>query len=695
MNMADTIRAKVLQYKSDGNTLTDKWHTLTKFAEGIYLSYAAPDRYGQVYVTVVFAKNGVFWKVGCEPEQCFRPDSFRYAEHVGTLKRKYADYEANIIQAATNGGWLNKLHITVMARLGHDTAAMIEAYNEKRRQIEERDRLQAEEAERREHEHKKAEEDRKAEVLAAGKEKLLKHERITVEQIELIAEAVGYKIHIRTIGFMREKVTGAVIKENSTVTVSGYKLTSRNIDGTANVMHELYNRLKAQAEEEAKQSATPTETPQISTETAEAINVSAEGEKEVETKEMPQILNCEWQTVEHFKAIPNIAKLAKAGIIINGVAWHTEYLDQTHNVLARVDNLGWDMKMHTFPYQGSGVFGKTELFENWEDAVIATIDALTDHLKAQLQTEPREVKYRVSRLSGYKIIVGDREQSKVIAVLMSVDGHNTIEINDESANIATMGEKPLQIDKPIMQLSDAEVLELVYGCTEPPQSPKRKIKYFHYTPEQLKRYIIDVYDKRSNGEWVLDHQEDTDNGYYDVIDDKVIYWHNKSANSFSYANMDFDSPTCGRCFRINSTYQKEKYVVSNEILLEFMCGDTYRNIHKQTVYNNGKYEHYYTIHDRYGDFNVGDFSYTFDGIVQRFNDDYKDYATIIWQSPEFSPQSPETSQTVECTADAPEARETARKRPTRALAARGAPGDQDWAQTDIRCLTAQARHWRQ
>lgn len=163
-------------------------------------------------------------------------------------------------------------------------------------------------------------------------------------------------------------------------------------------------------------------------------------------------------------------------------------------------------------------------------------------------------------------------------------------------------------------------------------TPERKITCFHYTPEQLKRYIIDVYDKRDNGEWVLDHQEDSDHGYFDVIDDKVIYWHNKSANSFSYANMDFNSPTCGRCFRINGTYQKEKYVVSNEILLEFLIGDNYRNIHKQTVYNNGKYEHCYTINDKYDRFNVSDFSYTLDGIMQRFNDCYKEYATIIWQS---------------------------------------------------------------
>lgn len=211
--------------------------------------------------------------------------------------------------------------------------------------------------------------------------------------------------------------------------------------------------------------------------------------------------------------------------------------------------------------------------------------------------------------------------------------------------LATPPETP-QISKETAETANVSA-EGEKGAERAGNKPERKIKYFHYTPEQLKRYIIDVYDKRSNGEWVLDHQEDSDHGYFDVIDDKVIYWHNKSVNSFSYANMDFDSPTCGRCFRINSTYQKEKYVVSNEILLEFMRGDTYRNIHKQTVYNNGKYEHYYTIQDRYGDFNVGDFSYTFDGIMQRFNDYYKDYATIIWQSPESAPRSPETPQTAQ------------------------------------------------
>ncbi len=136
------------------------------------------------------------------------------------------------------------------------------------------------------------------------------------------------------------------------------------------------------------QPATPTEMPQISTEAAETVNVSADGENAAETKEMPQILNCEPHTIADLKEIPNISKLAKAGIIINGVSWHTEYLDQTHNVLARVDNLGWHEDGKGFGgFQGSGVFGKTAIFESWDNAVITMIDALTDYLRTR-STEP-------------------------------------------------------------------------------------------------------------------------------------------------------------------------------------------------------------------------------------------------------------------------------------------------------------------
>ena len=190
-------------------------------------------------------------------------------------------------------------------------------------------------------------------------------------------------------------------------------------------------------------------------------------------------------------------------------------------------------------------------------------------------------------------------------------------------------------------------------------APKRKIQYFHYTPEQLKRYIIDVYHQYEDGRWVLHHQIDTDAGLCDVVNGQIGYWTDYRREAFTEMNMDFNHPTCGACYKINRTYKNERYKVSDEILMEFMCGDTYRTIQKHTTYDNGKYEHCYTIQDEYGDFNVSDFSYSFDEIMQRFNDCYKDYATIIWQSPEFTPQPPETPRALECATDTLKPRENA------------------------------------
>lgn len=200
----------------------------------------------------------------------------------------------------------------------------------------------------------------------------------------------------------------------------------------------------------------------------------------------------------------------------------------------------------------------------------------------------------------------------------------------EAANVSAEGEK------------EAERAE---------NTPERKITYFHYTPEQLKRYIIDVYEKYANGEWVLQphNQIDTDAGLWDVVGGKIGYWTNWRREKFSEMNMDFNSPTYGACYKINRTYQKDDFIVSNEKLLEFTIGGNYYYIQKQT-YSKGKHRWCYTIMDAHGDFAVDDFSYTKRGIMQRFNKWWKKNATIIWRSPEFAPQSPETQQTAECTA---------------------------------------------
>lgn len=281
MNMGGTFRAKVLQYKPDGNTLTEKWETLTKLVDGVYYTKDR-DNWDNVRYAFIFEDNGVFWySLRAATENQFSNPNER--ERIINLRNNFRTY---VKETAQNNGFIRSLEIEVFKRLGEDTAPLYasrEAYLKNR---EEEERKRAEEAERRERERREAEERRKAEVLADGKEKLLKHECITVEQIELIAETVGYKIHIRTIGFMREKVTEAVLREDDTVTVWGRKLTSRNIDGTANVLRELCDRLKAQVEAEARQPAQGTETPQISTQTAEVTNVSTEDGKREETQEI-------------------------------------------------------------------------------------------------------------------------------------------------------------------------------------------------------------------------------------------------------------------------------------------------------------------------------------------------------------------------------------------------------------------------
>lgn len=158
-----------------------------------------------------------------------------------------------------------------------------------------------------------------------------------------------------------------------------------------------------------------------------------------------------------------------------------------------------------------------------------------------------------------------------------------------------------------------------------------KKEVFHYTDEQLRRYIIDVYEKNANGEWVLlpYAQIDTDAGLYDVVNGKIGYWDTYRRNKFTELNMDFNSATCGRCYKINRSYQQDYFAVSNERILEFRIGDNCYYILKQT-YSKRRNGHKwcYAIRDHTGESAAGDFPYTKKGIMERFNKMYKNRATI-------------------------------------------------------------------
>lgn len=106
---------------------------------------------------------------------------------------------------------------------------------------------------------------------------------------------------------------------------------------------------------------------------------------------------------------------------------------------------------------------------------ISTETAEAVNVSAEGENAAERPQYRVWRFAkpNYaQIIVSDYSQWKVVAVLSFVWGKTQIEVSDDVANIHTIGKKELTIDKPLTELTDAEVLELIYNHTEPPQSPE-------------------------------------------------------------------------------------------------------------------------------------------------------------------------------------------------------------------------------
>lgn len=231
------------------------------------------------------------------------------------------------------------------------------------------------------------------------------------------------------------------------------------------------------------QPATPTETPQFSTEAAETVNVSEEGEN-AENEPQKHISEVLKEAEHNYQCVKSetLHTVREA----DG-KWHTYFMGDEIGVDLAYDQINHipaartaqaaeevaEIRRYLNRLNGNHIADADYYLAEMRDG-IRQAEAARRKKNADTEGENKaeRAKYRVSRFSGYKIIVGDREQGRVIAVLMAVNGHNVIEINDETAHVATVGDKPLQIDKPIMQLSDAEVLELVYGYTEPSQSPE-------------------------------------------------------------------------------------------------------------------------------------------------------------------------------------------------------------------------------
>lgn len=269
-----TIRAKVLQYKADGNTLTEKWETLTKFAEGIYYRTES-DEYGQNLAYIIYELKGLFWySMHCERLEQIE----RYRERI---IENHTNFETSILAAAKASKFIGMLNIEVMRRLGHDVAPLLASREACLKQRDEEDRKRIEERRRREAERQEVEERRLAELLADGKQKLLAYKCISSAQLLLIAESVGVNIHPRTLGTIRKKVADVCLHKDGTVTV--WRSGNASIDGTAQVVFDVAQKLREQNEEKAEQPTTPAETPQVCAESSNVENTPAEDKGTQET----------------------------------------------------------------------------------------------------------------------------------------------------------------------------------------------------------------------------------------------------------------------------------------------------------------------------------------------------------------------------------------------------------------------------
>ena len=258
--LSNNLRVKVLQYKSDGNTLTEKWESLTSYADGIYYYVDKGTINGDI-ANFVFAKNGIYW-------DAMRCDRVEWIEaRRGILIADLRNFEENVISRAERGMFINTLHIEVMRRLGYDTAPLYESRNAYIKRREDEEKRKREEKQRREQERKGAEERRNAELLADGKKKLLNGEKITVEQIELIAEVVGYKINIRTLGTMRKKLVSMSYSETDGWNYSYYQgknTSEKSFTGAMDAIKSIYMMLKSEEceRESAQETECTAETPQ-------------------------------------------------------------------------------------------------------------------------------------------------------------------------------------------------------------------------------------------------------------------------------------------------------------------------------------------------------------------------------------------------------------------------------------------------
>ncbi|MCM1331565.1 MAG: hypothetical protein NC248_03035 [Bacteroides sp.] len=196
------MKAKVLKYKFDGNTVVAPYMELEAYAENVYLSLSEKDEYGnesEDIFHVVCKVENVYFSCGQYSRRILVKEGQK-EKFVGYCK----NWVTNTLQDAENGNHVSLLSIRVFEELGLDTAPLLQAREAYRKKQEQR-RLEQKEQEE---EKRRQEEAKWQKELDEGKQNFLNGNEITAAIFLEITKRDGFDIHIRTKGTFSRHVKG-------------------------------------------------------------------------------------------------------------------------------------------------------------------------------------------------------------------------------------------------------------------------------------------------------------------------------------------------------------------------------------------------------------------------------------------------------------------------------------------------------
>jgi len=209
------MKAKVLRYKFDGNTIVAPYMELEPYAENVFISLARKNEYGnesEDSFHVICKIGDVHFSCGQYSRRILDKEGHR--EEAAAYCKNWIE---NILKDAEDGKIIPLLSVHVFNALGLDSTPLVQARETYAKRQEEK-RL---ERKRKEEQEKKEKESRWHQQLDENKRKFLNGEKITAEMFLEITGRDGFDIHIRTKGTFNRHVTA--IDRNGTVSFRKYK----------------------------------------------------------------------------------------------------------------------------------------------------------------------------------------------------------------------------------------------------------------------------------------------------------------------------------------------------------------------------------------------------------------------------------------------------------------------------------------